>query len=54
MVTRIQHLLISYFESYEQSTGLCGAIEVSRIAELALIEVGLEVPQDVLHTRVDL
>ena len=47
-------LSVDNLEPYKECAGLCRAIEVARVAELATVQVGLEVVQDVLHTRVHL
>ena len=47
-------LLVGNLEADEESARLCGTIEVARITELATIEVGLEVVQDILYTGVHL
>ena len=47
-------MLVDNLEAYKHCTRLGGAIEVARVTELATIEVGLEMVQDILHTSIDL
>ena len=45
---------MAYPYSYEIGARLCGAIEIARIAELALVEVVLEAVEDILHACIQL
>ena len=45
---------IENLDSHEEGAGLCGAIEISRVAELASVEVFLETVEDILHAGVHL
>ena len=47
-------ILIHYFKADEERTRLRGAIEITGIAELALIQVFLEAVEYILHTGVQL
>ena len=47
-------LLIHYFHTHEECARLCGTIKISRVAELAFVEVLLETVEDILYTGVQL
>ena len=40
--------------SHKESPWLCGAVEVARIAKLALVKVALETVENVLHATIQL
>ena len=47
-------MLLRDFHSNEECPWLCWAVEVARIAELALVKVTLETVEDILHTGIEL
>ena len=47
-------ILIHYFKADEEGTRLRGTVEITGIAELALIQVFLEAVEYILHTGVQL
>ena len=47
-------ILLRNLHTHKECSWLCGAVEVTRVAELALVEVALETVEDVLHTGIEL
>ena len=46
--------LLRYLHTNEECPWLCGAVEVARIAELALVQISLETVEDVLYATIEL
>ena len=46
--------LLRDFHSNEECPWLCWAVEVARIAELALVQISLETVEDVLYATIEL
>ena len=46
--------LLRYLHTNEECPWLCWAVEVARIAELALVQISLETVEDILHTGIEL